>query len=156
VEQKNYTHVRQLLGEERLERRELLDDLNELLMLWSQWRNLFCVTMKQESKQRRGSRRSRRHEKQGRTPAQRLIDSGELRDEERRELEKQMARLNPFEMRAEIRRLEDHLWTRRKELYEEEEREALALAGGPPLRYEPPARASQPVSKNQAAMVYQL
>jgi hypothetical protein len=153
VEQKNHTHVRHLLGEERLEHRELLDDLNELLMIWSQWRNLFCVTMKQESKQRRGSRQIRRHEKQGRTPAQRLIDSGELRDEERRELEKQMARLNPFEMRAEIRRLEDRLWTRRKELYEEEEREALALTGGPPLRYEPPVRASQPVNKNQAAMV---
>ena len=50
VEQKNHTHARQLLGQETLEHRELLDDLNELLRLWSKWRNLFCVTMKQESK----------------------------------------------------------------------------------------------------------
>ena len=41
VEQKNHTHVRQFLGYERLEHRELLEDLNELLKLWSQWRNLF-------------------------------------------------------------------------------------------------------------------
>jgi hypothetical protein len=79
VEQKNHTHVRQFLGDERLEHRELLEDLNELLKLWSQWRNLFCVTMKQESKHREGSRQIRRHEKQGSTPARRLIDSGELR-----------------------------------------------------------------------------
>ena len=68
VEQKNHTHVRQFLGYERLEHRELLEDLNELLKLWSQWRNLFCVTMKQESKHREGSRQIRRHEKQGRPP----------------------------------------------------------------------------------------
>lgn len=56
VEQKNHTHVRQFLGYERLEHSELLDDLNERLKLWSQWRNLFCVTIKQESKRREGSR----------------------------------------------------------------------------------------------------
>jgi hypothetical protein len=82
VEQKNHTHVRQFLGCERLEHRELLDGLNELLKLWSQWRNLFCVTMKQEGKRREGSRQIRRHEKKGRTPARRLIDSGQLRKEE--------------------------------------------------------------------------
>jgi hypothetical protein len=69
VEQKNHTHVRQFLGYERLGHRELLEGLNELLKLWSLWRNLFCVTMKQESKRREGSRQIRRHEKRGRTPA---------------------------------------------------------------------------------------
>ena len=64
-----------------------------------------------------------------------------------------MTTLNPFEMRAEIRLLEDRVWTRRKEFYEKEEREALALTGGPPLRCEPPVRASQPTNKKQAVMV---
>jgi hypothetical protein len=153
VEQKNHTHVRQFLGYERLEHRELLDDLNDLLKLWSQWRNLFCVTMKQESKRREGSRQIRRHEKKGRTPARRLIDSGQLRKEEVLKLETQLATLNPFAMRKEIRRLEDRLWSRRAELYAQEEREALALAGAPPLRSVPPARASKPTTRNQAAMV---
>jgi hypothetical protein len=151
VEQKNHTQVRQFLGYERLEHRDLLDDLNELLKLWSQWRNLFCVTMKQESKRREGSRQIRRHEKQGHSPARRLIDSGDLRQEERRKLENELSTLNPFAMRAEIRRLEDRLWMRREELYQGEEREALALAGASPLRSEAPARASQPKKRNQAA-----
>ena len=153
VEQKNWTHVRQLLGYERLEHRELLDDLNELLKLWSRWRNLFCVTMKQESKRREGSRQIRRQEKQGRTPARRLIESGQLRKEQRCELEIQLSTLNPFAMRREIRRLEDRLWSRRDELYAQEDRAALALAGVPPLRSGPPARASKPATRNQAAMV---
>jgi hypothetical protein len=153
VEQKNHTHVRQFLGYERLEHRDLLDDLNELLKLWSQWRNLFCVTMKQESKRREGSRQIRRHEKQGRSPARGLIDSGDLRQEERRKLENELSTLNPFAMRAEIRRLEDRLWMRREELYEGEEREALALAGASPLRSEAPARAIQANKRNQAAKV---
>ena len=153
VEQKNHTHVRQFLGYERLEHRELLGDLNDLLKLWSQWRNLFCVTMKQESKRREGSRQIRRHEKQGRTPARRLIDSGDLRPEARRDLEHQLSTLNPFALRAEIRQLEDQLWSRREELYKAGELEALALAGAPALRSEAPARATKPSTRNQAARV---
>ncbi|MBX3740526.1 MAG: hypothetical protein KF712_06020 [Akkermansiaceae bacterium] len=52
--------------------------------LWSRWRNLFCVTMMQESKRREGSRQIRHHEKKGFTPAHRLIGSGDLQGEERR------------------------------------------------------------------------
>jgi hypothetical protein len=135
VEQKNHTHVRQFLGYERLEHRELLGELNVLLKLWSQWRNLFCVKMKQESKRREGSRQIRRHEKIGRTPAQRLIDSGDLRQAEQSQLEVQLATLDPFAVRQEIRRLEDQFWSHREKLYESQaqqraEDEDLALAGG--------------------------
>lgn len=153
VEQKNYTHVRQLLGYERLEHRELLDDLNELLKHWSLWRNLFCVTMKQESKRREGSRQIRRHEKKGRSPAQRLIDSGQLRKEEEVKLKNLLATLNPFEMKKEIGRLEDRFWKRRNELYAKQAEEALALMGAPPLRCVAPIRAKKTTTKNKAAMV---
>lgn len=153
VEQKNYTHVRQFLGYERLEHRELVDGLNELLKHWSLWRNLFCVTMKQESKRREGSRQIRRHEKKGRTPAQRLIESGELGKEEEQKLERQMAELNPFALRKEIRRLENEFWNHRESLYAMEEGEALALAGASALRCESPARATKPTTKNKVAMV---
>ena len=156
VEQKNGTHVRGLLGYERLEHPELLEDLNALLKLWSQWRNLFCVTMKQESKWREGSRQIRRHEKRGRSPARRLIESGQLSEANRHELETQLSTLNPFAMRKEIRRLEDRLWSRRKELYAQEERGSVALAGVPSLRFGPPARAIKPATTNQAATVSYL
>jgi hypothetical protein len=63
VEQKNYTHVRGLLGYDRLAHQELLPELNELLSLWSLWKNLYCVTMKQESCHREGSKQVRRHSK---------------------------------------------------------------------------------------------
>ena len=153
VEQKNYTHVRQFLGYERLDHRELLDGLNDLLKRWSLWRNLFCVTMKQESKRREGSRQIRRHEKQGQTPAQRLIASGALRKEEQENLEKQLTSINPFELRKEIRRLEDAFWSHRKRLYEEENEETLALDGASPLSSETPSRAKKNTKQNKAAMV---
>ncbi len=47
----------------------------------------FAVTMKQEGKRREGSRQNRRHEKKSRTPAQRLIDSGDLKKAERMKLQ---------------------------------------------------------------------
>jgi hypothetical protein len=153
VEQKNHTHVRQFLGYERLGHHELLDGLNELLKLWSLWKNLFCVTMKQESKHREGSRQIRRHEKNGRTPAQRLLDSGALQKKEQAQLESQLRSLDPFAMRKQIRALEDRFWTHRNELLQGDQDEALALAGAPALRSGAPARAPKPINKHKAALV---
>ncbi len=84
VEQKNYTHVRNFLGYDRLDHQELLPELNELLGLWSLWKNLYCVTMKQESCHREGSKQIRRHSKKSYTPAQRLIDSDQLSPEHKK------------------------------------------------------------------------
>jgi hypothetical protein len=157
VEQKNHTHVRQFLGFERIEHHDLLDDLNELLKLWSLWRNLFCVTMKQSGKRREGCRQIRTHEKRGRTPAQRLVDSEDVQEGHKRKLRKLLDETNPFTMREQIQRLEDRFWNRRAELYRqaEEEEASLALAGGSPLRSEPPARAkpSKTKPKNKVATV---
>lgn len=153
VEQKNHTHVRQFLGYERLGHYELLGDLNTLLKLWSLWKNLFCVTMKQASKHREGSRQIRRHEKQGRTPAQRLLESGALQKEQEKELRTHLKTLNPFTMRKEIREQEDRFWRRREEMLRAEKEEGLALAGVPSLRSRTPARANKTTTKNQVAMV---
>jgi hypothetical protein len=56
VEQKNYTHVRQIIGYERLGHQELVKPLNELMSEWSLWKNLFCTTMEQLSSTREGSK----------------------------------------------------------------------------------------------------
>lgn len=157
VEQKNHTHVRQFLGYERLEHREQLDELNELLKLWSLWRNLYCVTMKQSAKRREGSRQIRAHEKQSRTPAQRLHDSGDLQEAQKSKLRHLLTASNPFTMRAAIRQLEDRFWSHRAALYQQkaEEEAALALVGAPPLRSEAPTKARKPTPINQVAMVSQ-
>jgi len=143
VEQKNYTHVREFLGYERLEHIELVDKLNKLLEKWSLWKNLFSVTMQQESKRREGSRQIRRHHKISKTPAERLLESGYLLDEDKRRLVRLLSEINPFEMRREIRELENNFWMKRKSLYEKENEEELALSGPSPLRCAEPERAKQ-------------
>lgn len=147
VEQKNYTHVRQLLGYERLEHREMEGLLNALLERWSMWKNLFCVTMKQESKERIGCKQIRRHSKQSRTPAQRLIESGHLGKEAERELREELRAHNPFKMRAEIRALEDAVWKRNKELCRLKAGGELAFDDASPLRSEPPSKARKTTKK---------
>jgi hypothetical protein len=55
VEQKNSTHVRQLLGYDRLAHHLLIKPVFELLEAWSVWRNCFTTTFKQIVKRREGS-----------------------------------------------------------------------------------------------------
>lgn len=74
VEQKNSTHVRQLLGFERLGNDLVVPLLDELLEAWSIWRNAFTTTFKQSEKRRVGGKTVRRHEKLPKTPCERLID----------------------------------------------------------------------------------
>jgi len=77
VEQKNSTHVRQLLGFERLGNDLAVPLVTELLEAWSIWRNGFTTSFKQTSKQRIGSKTVRRHEKVPKTPCERLIEHAE-------------------------------------------------------------------------------
>jgi len=74
VEQKNSTHVRQLLGFERLGHGLLEPLVVGLLEAWSIWRNGYTTSFKQISCERVGSRRVRRHEKVPKTPCERLIE----------------------------------------------------------------------------------
>ena len=141
VEQKNYTHVRGFLGYDRLYHQEQLTELNELLKLWSLWKNLYSVTMKQESRIREGSKHVRRHAKTSHSPAQRLLMSGKLSDEHSSLIEHQLSTNNPFKMRAEIRKREDVFWAKREQLIKEEQHESLASEGRSTLRSEQPSEA---------------
>jgi len=98
IEQKNYTHVRQLLGYGRYGHAELVESVDGLLKTWSLWKNLYHPTMRQVECRREGGRRIRRHEKKARTPLQRLIDAGQLKGAERKALERMRREMNPFEM----------------------------------------------------------
>jgi hypothetical protein len=75
VEQRNWTHVRQLFGYDRLEDPELVEMMNDLYENeWSLFKNLCCPTMKLITKERIGSRYRKVFDKP-RTPCQRLLDS---------------------------------------------------------------------------------
>lgn len=116
VEQKNYTHVRQLLGYDRLGHQELIEPLTTLLGKWSLFKNLYSVTMEQISKKREGSREIRRHAKINRTPAQRLIDGGKISSDQRAWIDEQLATTNPFEIKKEIEKMLQDFWELVKEL----------------------------------------
>ena len=73
--------------------------------------------MKQASKRREGSRQIRTHHKVSKTPAKRLLESGYLLNEDEKRLKQQLAEINPFKMREEIRDLENEFWAMRESLY---------------------------------------
>lgn len=150
VEQKNYTHVRSLLGYDRLEHQELLPKLNELLSLWSLWKNLYCVTMKQESCHREGSKQVRRHHKKSYTPAQRLLDSETLTVSQKKQIKHLQKAQNPFALKTEIRRKEDEFWSKRAELLQQEEDKWLATEGRSTLRSEQPSVAEKEPETQEA------
>ena len=112
VEQKNSTHVRQLLGYERIGHDLLVKPVFELLEAWSVWRNCFTTTFKQISKSRVGSKTVRLHEKVPLTPCERLIRyCHEVGDEETVEsLRAWRTRHDPFELKAWIEKRLTMIW----------------------------------------------
>ena len=136
VEQKNYTHVRLLLGYDRLAHPELVAPLNELLRLWGLWRNLYCVTMEQISKHREGSKQIRRHARTSRTPAQRLLDGKSLTPDQRAWIQAQQQAQNPFEMKKEIEAQLAGIWKQKCKLDKSAAETGLAAQAASPLRCE--------------------
>jgi hypothetical protein len=101
VEQKNDTHVRQLLGYERMEGAELIPLINALYVTWGDLHNFFCPTLKLESKTREGARTVRKYQKP-QTPFQRLMISPDVTAEQKRALEARFRELNPLTLKAKL------------------------------------------------------
>jgi len=102
VEQKNWTHVRCLLGYDRLEKEELLGPINVLYRgAWALYHNHFCPSMKLKEKSRQGARQIKQHDAP-KTPYQRLLESGAFDGEKRAALQQQHAALNPFALKRQI------------------------------------------------------
>jgi hypothetical protein len=99
IEQKNWTHVRQWLGYERLDRLEAVPLLNDLYRNeWRLFHNFFCPSVKLISKERIGSKTIKRHDSP-KTPYQRIIQSAHILDAVKDTLTKEVERLNPFMLR---------------------------------------------------------
>jgi len=105
AEQRNWTHVRQLLGYQRIEDPRLLPTINMLYEVWDLMHNLFCCTQKLESKTKQGSRYTRRYEKTPKSPAQRLIESEHIYEAIKTHLTEKVTCINPIKLKKSV----DHL-----------------------------------------------
>ena len=103
VEQKNWMHVRQLLGYQRLDNPDLIPLLNRLYEAWDLFQNYFCPTLKLTSKTKLGARYIRRYEAP-RPPVQRLLDSPFINEPLKTHLTETRLNLNPLN----LKKLIDH------------------------------------------------
>lgn len=98
VEQKQWTHVRQLLGYDRFDNRRLVERINDLYgKEWRALQNFFLPTMQLVSKSREGGRLRRTHSAP-RTPCERLLDSPAVSQAGKEELRREFASLDPFDL----------------------------------------------------------
>jgi hypothetical protein len=102
IEQKNWTHVRRILGWARFESQELLDAINDLyrneLRLFM---NFFQPTVKLLSKERIGSKVVRKYS-DPQTPLDRVLASEGVDEAMKAELRRQRATLDPFALSERI------------------------------------------------------
>ena len=99
VEQKNWTHVRQWLGYQRLNNPDVIPLMNKLYT--SEWRfyhNFFIPSVKLLEKKRVASKTIKRYDTP-KTPYQRVMESTDVSDEIKLSLKKQFEQLNPFRLR---------------------------------------------------------
>ena len=102
VEQKNWTHVRQLVGYGRLGDPQQVEALNELYAQeWGWFRNYFCPVMKHLRTEAEGSHKKRIYD-QPATPYARLKACGKITPEKLQELEERRKQLNPFDLKKKI------------------------------------------------------
>lgn len=99
VEQKNWTHVRQVFGYDRIDNKYLVNLMNEIYKIyWNPLLNFFTPSLKLEEKTRIGGRIKKKHSR-AQTPYQRLMASKTLTLDQRDKLKREFESLNPFKMR---------------------------------------------------------
>ena len=99
IEQKNWTHVRQWLGYERLDDPHVVPLLNNLYTKeWKLFHNFFCPSVKLIAKERIGSKTVKHHDAP-KTPYQRIMESPLIQEPVKLSLSKQLENLNPFMLR---------------------------------------------------------
>jgi len=102
VEQKNWTHVRQLFGYDRFENQNIVSLMNDLYTNEaSLMNNYFLPNFKLLEKERVDAKIVKKHSVP-QTPYQRLLQSEAVPEERKAELQKVYARLNPFALHKSI------------------------------------------------------
>ncbi len=110
VEQKNWTHIRKVMGWERYDTRRALKAMNAFYAgPWSIMMNLFQPSIKLITKVRQGSRLIRRYD-EPQSPLDRLIASKQGRQGCVCELQRTRTQTDPFELASEIDRRLEAIW----------------------------------------------
>ena len=102
VEQKNFTHVRQLLGYGRydeIELKALVDDLYETA--WLPLRNYYTPVMKLVEKTREGSKVRKTYDK-AQTPYARLLACPQVSEKQKKTLREKRRELDPIELAQKV------------------------------------------------------
>jgi hypothetical protein len=99
VEQKNYTHVRLLLGYQRIEDPKLIRDINLLYEAANLLNNFFCSNRRLIFKERRGSRYYKKYDAPA-TPCERLLASNHINEAQRTHLTEVRLNLDPYKLRT--------------------------------------------------------
>ena len=110
VEQKNWSVVRRVIGYDRYSSKaafKALDDVYTLLRLYV---NFFQPVLKLVGKTRHGARVRKVYDT-AQTPYQRLLKSGVLADQKKRQLESIYHALNPVMLLSQINEAVKHLWS---------------------------------------------
>jgi len=102
IEQKNWTHVRQWLGYQRLDNHKVVPLMNNLYRNeWRLFHNFFLPSVKLIEKERIGSKTIKKHD-DPKTPYQRIMESIYINESVKLALTKQLENLNPFELNTAI------------------------------------------------------
>jgi len=103
VEQRNWTHVRQLFHYDRIDQKELIKPMNEIYEIWNDLHNYFFASVKILKKEVAGKRIKKTYD-QPKTPAQRLLENSSVTASEKEKIKKKLKTLNPFKLKAELER----------------------------------------------------
>lgn len=104
IEQKNYTHVRKLMGYGRLNQTHQLKKMNDLY--WNEWdfyKNFFIPNKKLTEKKRVETKIVKKYDLP-KTPYQRLLEHKDFPENEKEQLKAIYAKLNPVKIKNEIDR----------------------------------------------------
>jgi hypothetical protein len=108
VEQKNYSVVRRAVGYQRYDTEVQLHLLNELYAILRLYSNFFQPTMKLKSKERVGSKVTKRYDR-AQTPYQRVLAAPQVSEAAKQRLRAKYQTLNPAALKRKLMRLQEQL-----------------------------------------------
>lgn len=110
VEQKNWSVVRRTIGYDRFGSKAAFEVLEHIYTLLRLYVNFFQPVLKLKRKTRNGAKVHKVYDT-AQTPYQRLLKTGVLSEQKKRELAAVYAYLNPVMLLKQIRQEVEHLWT---------------------------------------------
>jgi hypothetical protein len=110
VEQKNWSVVRRVIGYDRFTSKAAFKALGDVYTLLRLYVNFFQPVLKLVGKSRHGAKVHKVYDI-AQTPYRRLLGSGVLTEQKKRELAAIHGALNPVTLLQQIRKAVEHLWT---------------------------------------------